>query len=63
MDSKDRKYISELRTVLDTNIDYYEYMLMRYFNDTSIDLRGSWDTQWRNIGFDIPSDSDLLRSA
>lgn len=63
MDSKDRRYISELRTVLDTNIDYYEYMLMRYFNDTSIDLRGSWDAQWRNIGFDIPSDSDLLRSA
>lgn len=58
----DRNLIN-LKTILDANIDYYEYSLARYFNDTSIDLRSNWETQWRNIGFDVPSDDDLLRSA
>lgn len=57
------KYYSQLRTVIDNNLDFYEYEVMRYWNDTSIDLRASWETQWRNIGFDVPSDTDLLRSA
>jgi len=56
-------YISELRTVLDGNLDFYEYELMRYWNDTSIDIRNDWEYQWHNIGFDRISDSDLLRSA
>lgn len=56
-------YLSELRTVLDGNIDFYEYQLMRYWNDTSIDIRNDWDYHWHNIGFDPISDADLRRSA
>ena len=56
-------YISELRTVLDGNLDFYEYQLMRYWNDTSIDIRNDWEYHWHNIGFDPISDVDLRRSA
>lgn len=56
-------YLSRLNTILDTQLDYVEYQLMRYFNDTSIDIRNQWDIQWKNLGFDMPTDSDLFRSA
>lgn len=56
-------YLSELRSILDANINFYEWELMRYWDDTSIDLRNDWEYQWHNIGFDRMTESDLLRSA
>ena len=44
-------------------MDWYEYQLARYMNDVSVDLRARWEIQWRNIGFDVPQDADLHRSA
>lgn len=53
----------KLQTVIDTNIDRYQYNLARYLNDISVDLRSDWDVVFRNYGFDIPQDNDLSRSA
>lgn len=52
-----------LQTVVESNIDRYQYNLARYLNDTSVDLRADFDVVWRNWGFDIPQDADLSRSA
>lgn len=56
-------YVNTLQTILDSDLDFYEYMLVRYLNDTSVDLRSSWELQWRSIGFDFRQDSDLAQSA
>lgn len=53
----------KLQTIIDTNIDRYQYNLARYLNDITVDLRSDWDVVFRNYGFDIPQDNDLSRSA
>lgn len=55
--------VKDLIDVLDSTIDYKEYCIMRYYNDTSIDLRGSWEYQWYNYGFNLPQDYDLRKPA
>jgi hypothetical protein len=44
-------------------MEWYEYQICRYFNDTSMDLRGNYETMWRNIGFDEPEYNDIAISA
>lgn len=56
-------HINDLNSILDSQLDYYEYQLCRYFNDTSMDLRGNYEYMWRNIGFDDPQDGNLAISA
>lgn len=58
-----QRHISDLNSILDANMEWYEYQICRYFNDTSMDLRGNYETMWRNIGFDEPEYNDIAISA
>lgn len=59
------KYIRALASVIDAQIDKYEYLLARYLNDTSVSIRNDWcyNNYFVSYGFDPVQDGDLQKSA
>ena len=58
-----RDSISKLNTIIDGNIDKYNYKLCRYYNDLSIDLRNSTEYSFSfGYGFDLSVEPDLFKS-
>lgn len=55
--------IIDLINILDAELDYKEYEMCRYYNDTSIDFRGAWEYSWYNAGFNLPQREDLRKPA
>ena len=52
--------INELDTIIETNLDRYEWLEMRYYNDTSINLRNYWEYKPYVRPFSFKQDSDLV---
>lgn len=58
-----QRHIEDLNTILDSQLDFYEYQLCRYYNDLSMDLRANYEYTYRNLGFDEPEYDNLAPSA
>lgn len=65
MPSKSSNKIRQLATVIDAQLEKYQYLLARYLNDTTVDIRNSWEYNnfFISWGFDPVQDADLSRSA
>lgn len=58
-----RNSIATLNTIIDAQIDGYQYKLARYLNDVTVDLRNSVEYSYGyGLGFDLSVEPDLLRS-
>ena len=57
--------LNKLSNIIDSSLTKNTYLLARYMNDLSVDLRGSMEyvTNYINYGFDFKQDSDLPKSA
>ena len=55
-----RRIIRELDTIIEANLDRYEWLEMRYFNDTSINLRNYWEYKPYVRPLSFKQDSDLV---
>lgn len=60
----DNKVYNKLSSIIDFQLERFNYNYARYKNDPTVDLRTAWeyDYGW-NQGFDYRQDSDLFRSA
>ena len=54
-----QEIIRELDSIIESNLDRYEFMEMRYANDTSINLRNYWEYKVDYQPFTWKQDSDL----
>lgn len=52
--------INELDTIIETNLDRFEWLEMRYYNDTSINLRNYWEYKPYVRPFSFKQDADLV---
>lgn len=65
MSWSDEQYLTQLNTVIEVELDRYQYLYARYFNDISIDVRNFWEYEpyLRGYGFDMRQDPDLQSPA
>ena len=61
----DEQYLTQLNTVIEVELDRYQYLYARYFNDISIDVRNFWEYEpyLKGYGFDMRQDPDLQSPA
>ena len=64
MSRENNRIVSTLNTVIDANIDKYEYYTARYLNNPAFSIRGTseWDIGW-GYSFEPAKDADLASSA
>ena len=65
MSWSDEQYLTQLNTVIEVELDRYQYLYARYFNDISIDVRNFWEYEpyLKGYGFDMRQDPDLQSPA
>ena len=61
----DAQYLNQLNTIIEVELDRYQYLYARYFNDISIDVRNFWEYEpyLTGYGFDLRQDADLQSPA
>ena len=59
----DKKRINLLTNIIDNDLSKHQYMIARYLNDPSFDLRSSNEYDYFNLGWAIPQDGDLKQPA
>lgn len=61
----DEQYLAQLNTIIEVELDRYQYLYARYFNDISIDVRNYWEYEpyLTGYGFDMRQDADLQSPA
>ena len=63
MDKKIKRRVTLLSNIIDNNVYKYQYMIARYLNDPSFELRAANEYDYFNIGFTFPQNSDLSQPA
>ena len=59
----DKKRITLLSSIIDNDVSKHQYMIARYLNDPSFDLRSTNEYSYFNIGWSFAQDSDLKQPA
>lgn len=59
----DRKRLNLLSNIIDNDISKHQYMIARYLNDPSFDLRSTNEYSYFNYGFSFAQDGDLHQPA
>lgn len=59
----DKKRIALLSDIIDNDVSKHQYMIARYLNDPSFDLRSTNEYSYFNTGWSFAQDSDLKQPA
>lgn len=59
----DKKRLNLLSNIIDNDISKHQYMIARYLNDPSFDLRSTNEYSYFNYGFSFAQDGDLHQPA
>lgn len=59
----DKKRLTLLSNIIDNDVSKHQYMMARYLNDPSFDLRSTNEYSYFNIGWSWAQDSDLKQPA
>ena len=63
MDKKIKRRVTLLSNIIDNNVYKYQYMIARYLNDPSFELRAANEYDYFNTGFAFPQNGDLRQPA
>lgn len=63
INNMDKRRINLLSDIIDNNVPKHQYMVSRYLNDPSFDLRSSNEYTYFNTGWALPQDRDLKQPA
>ena len=59
----DKKRLTLLSNIIDNDVSKHQYMIARYLNDPSFDLRSTNEYNYFNYGYSFAQDSDLHQPA
>ena len=59
----DKKRLTLLSNIIDNDTSKHQYMIARYLNDPSFDLRSTNEYSYFNLGWAFPQDGDLKQPA